>query len=135
MGIVDLTAHLTETVVRRYSVRKVNQAWRPATLLNSDFSTDVFSCEFCEIFKHSYFEQRLWKCGFFIMVKEYNRLQTKRTTSCRALSTTKGSFSESSNLFKCKDWLGIPEVWSGPTQISGMGSFGRVVHRFLDFSR
>ena len=76
MCIVDLTANLTEAVVRSYSVKNVflrifakftgKQLWwshfliklqdrRPAILLKSDFGTDIFTSEFCELFKNDYF--------------------------------------------------------------------------------
>ena len=35
------------------------RVFRPATLLNSDSNTQIFSCTICEIFKNTYFEEHL----------------------------------------------------------------------------
>ena len=57
----------TEAVVRRCSVKKLCRSlnfnevsgWRPATFLRKT-SVQVFSCEFCTVFKNIYFIEHLW---------------------------------------------------------------------------
>ena len=38
--------------------------FRPATLLKKDFKTQVFSCEYSDIYKNSYFEEHLQTAVF-----------------------------------------------------------------------
>ena len=43
------------------------QVWRPATLLKRD-STQVFSCEYCEIFKNTFFTEHLQWLHFYYLI-------------------------------------------------------------------
>ena len=51
------------------SLFKKLQTFRSGTLLKRDFIKKVFSCEYCEIFKNTYFEEHLQTTTCAILIE------------------------------------------------------------------
>ena len=53
---------------------------RSATLLKKEALAHMFSCEFCENFKNTFFTEHLWTTASVIRTAEYGILVIKKTS-------------------------------------------------------
>ena len=65
-GVLEISQNLQEKTCTRVIFLNEVAACRPATLLKKRL-TQVFSCEFCEIFKNTFFTEYLWTTASIII--------------------------------------------------------------------
>ena len=92
-----MSVQISEEADRRCFIEKVFWGLRPATLLKKETLARLFSCEFCEISKNTYFTEHLW----WLLLKIYqilhrisavelisNKLSVSKLTFCKGFDMT-----------------------------------------------